>query len=59
MKCDSKTYDPRHAITIVGYGREDKYYVCQNSYDVEWGHKGYFRILRHLIGEHYNSVGVL
>ncbi|XP_047954238.1 chymopapain-like isoform X2 [Salvia hispanica] len=57
-----------HAVTIIGYGsevkknicgREEKlkYYICQNSYGNGWGYKGYFKVLRHLIGFHYIPIG--
>lgn len=37
-----------HAIEIVGWGEQDKkkYWIVKNSWGVEWGDKGYFRILR-------------
>jgi len=37
-----------HAIEIVGWGEEykKKYWIVKNSWGVEWGDKGYFRILR-------------
>lgn len=37
-----------HAIKILGYGVEDgvKYWLCANSWNEEWGDKGYFKILR-------------
>lgn len=33
-----------HAITIVGFNDEDKYWVVRNSWGTDWGEQGYFRI---------------
>lgn len=37
-----------HAIKIIGWGEEDgtPYWLVANSWNVEWGDKGYFKILR-------------
>lgn len=37
-----------HAIKILGWGVEDgvKYWLCVNSWNEEWGDKGFFKILR-------------
>lgn len=42
------TYQGGHAVKIMGYGEEDgvKYWLCANSWNENWGEKGYFRILR-------------
>lgn len=43
------TYQGGHAVKIMGYGvTEDgtKYWLCANSWNENWGEKGYFRILR-------------
>jgi len=37
-----------HAIKIMGWGVEDgvKYWLCANSWNSDWGDKGYFKFLR-------------
>lgn len=37
-----------HAIKILGYGVENgvKYWLCANSWNEEWGDKGFFKIRR-------------
>jgi Papain family cysteine protease len=38
-----------HAISIIGWGENDsgvKYWICKNSWGLNWGDKGYFKILR-------------
>ncbi|RCN47361.1 hypothetical protein ANCCAN_06649 [Ancylostoma caninum] len=37
-----------HAVKIVGWGRENgtDYWLIANSWNTDWGEKGYFRILR-------------
>ncbi|KAJ6215498.1 hypothetical protein RDWZM_009998 [Blomia tropicalis] len=37
-----------HAIRILGWGIENKvpYWLCANSWNSDWGDKGYFKILR-------------
>lgn len=43
---------PDHALTIVGYGIDKSgptpvsYWLCKNYWGVNWGEKGYIRILR-------------
>jgi len=41
-------YEGGHAIKLVGYGEEngEKYWTCANSWNVDWGEKGFFRIRR-------------
>lgn len=31
-----------HAITIVGYDNNKKYFICRNSFGKDWGDQGYF-----------------
>jgi hypothetical protein len=31
-----------HAITIVGYDNDRKYFICRNSFGEYWGDRGYF-----------------
>ena len=38
-----------HAVKIMGYGTDEngnKYWLCANSWNTDWGENGYFRILR-------------
>ena len=37
-----------HAIKIIGWGVENgvKYWLCVNSWNDEWGDKGFFKIIR-------------
>ena len=41
-------YEGGHAIKLLGYGEEngEKYWICANSWNVNWGEKGFFRIRR-------------
>lgn len=44
----SGSYEGGHAIKILGYGSENgtPYWLIANSWNVHWGDKGYFKILR-------------
>jgi cathepsin F len=37
-----------HAVTLIGYGNENgkDYWIAKNSWGVDWGEKGYFRMVR-------------
>jgi len=41
-------YIGRHAIKILGWGIEHgmPYWLCANSWNTEWGDKGFFKIAR-------------
>jgi len=42
------SYEGGHAVKLLGYGEEngEKYWLCANSWDYDWGEKGFFRIRR-------------
>ncbi|CAF4175347.1 unnamed protein product, partial [Adineta steineri] len=39
---------PDHGIFIVGYGNESgkDYWLLKNSWDTQWGEKGYIKVVR-------------
>jgi len=41
-------YEGGHAVKLLGYGAEGgvNYWICANSWNTDWGEKGYFRIRR-------------
>lgn len=51
-----------HAVTLVGYGGSvegaNDYYLCQNSYGLNWGHHGYFKVRRDAVFSVCYPVGV-
>ena len=48
-----------HAVTILGYGTENgvNYWICQNSWNANWGEQGYFRIKMGEVGIDSNAFG--
>jgi len=44
----SGSYEGGHAVKMLGYGTAngEKYWLCANSWNTDWGEKGYFRIRR-------------
>jgi cathepsin B len=50
-----------HAVKLVGWGQENgvNYWICANSWGVNWGEKGYFRIAWGQVGiDRYGIAGV-
>lgn len=46
-QCEDSSVDPNHAVLIVGYDFSDpdnSYYIIKNTWDVDWGYSGYFRL---------------
>ncbi|KAL5261756.1 hypothetical protein ACHWQZ_G007457 [Mnemiopsis leidyi] len=45
--CSHHSY-PNHAVNLVGYGEKEgqKYWLVRNSWGVEWGEGGYYRMTR-------------
>ncbi|MFH0833003.1 MAG: C1 family peptidase [Candidatus Aenigmatarchaeota archaeon] len=37
-------YEGTHAISIVGYNDAEEYWICKNSWGINWGESGFFRI---------------
>ncbi|KAH6761716.1 hypothetical protein C2S52_019149 [Perilla frutescens var. hirtella] len=48
-----------HAITLIGYGGEgkDRYFLVQNSHGLDWGHKGYIKVLMKLVSDMCVPIG--
>ncbi|CAF5025547.1 unnamed protein product [Rotaria sp. Silwood1] len=47
QSCSKTVID--HVLQLVGYGKTasgDLFWICKNSWGVNWGEKGYIRILR-------------
>ncbi|GJD66005.1 C1 family peptidase [Methylobacterium frigidaeris] len=40
-----------HAVCIIGYNDDDKYWIVKNSWDTDWGENGFFKIK-------YNECGI-
>ncbi len=53
-------YRGAHAIVIVGYNNEEKYWICKNSWGTRWGESGWFKIkFRECgIGIRYQMFGI-
>ena len=45
---DCEGRDINHAVLIVGYGEESgvPYWLIKNSWDTNWGDKGYIKMIR-------------
>lgn len=45
----SNTFVGGHAVSIIGWGECSdgiKYWICRNSWSIDWGDNGFFRILK-------------
>ncbi len=47
-----------HAIRVLGWGEEngEKYWLCGNSWNTDWGNNGFFKVIEKLI-EFYLNIG--
>lgn len=41
---NSNNYRGAHSVMIVGFDEDEQYWIVQNSWGVNWGENGYFRI---------------
>jgi len=48
--CPSGTTDTDHAVTVVGYGKQNNipYWLIKNSWGTNWGENGYIRMRRNV-----------
>lgn len=47
-----------HAMTIVGYDDEKKYFIVENSWGAAWGDNGYFALPYSVVGDVYEFWAV-
>ncbi|MCL1917259.1 MAG: C1 family peptidase [Peptococcaceae bacterium] len=40
----SGSYEGNHAVLVIGFSEQGRYWLCKNSWGPDWGDSGYFKI---------------